>query len=375
MTYDYRNIPLNPPERILMGPGPSNVHPRVLSAMAIPTIGHLDPRFLDIMDQTMELLRELFRTSNLLTFPVSGTGSAAMEAALCNVIEPGDRVVVGLNGVFGGRMRDVSERCGAIVDVVEAPWGQPVDTGQLIEAARATDTRLVAVVHAETSTGVRQPIEELGEVLRSSDTLLVVDTVTSLAGIPVEVDAWGIDVCYSGPQKCLSCPPGISPITFSEKALEVVENRKRKVQSWYLDISMIRNYLGSERLYHHTAPINMVYAIHEAVRIIMEEGLEERFRRHREVHELLVGGLEEMPGLEMAVDEEYRLPMLNSVKVGGGIDEAGLRRRLLDEYDIEIGGGLGELKGKTVRIGIMGHSSTRNNVRLLLSALREILGV
>ncbi len=370
---DFRNIPLNPPERILMGPGPSNVHPRVLGAMAIPTIGHLDPRFLEIMDQTMELLRALFRTGNLLTFPVSGTGSAAMEAALCNVLEPGDRAVVGVNGVFGGRMRDICERCGAVVEAVEAPWGQPVDTTRLIEAARSADTKLVAVVHAETSTGVRQPIEELGDSIRPSDTLLVVDTVTSLAGIPVEVDAWGIDVCYSGPQKCLSCPPGISPITFSEKALEVVTKRKRKVQSWYLDISMIRKYLGSERLYHHTAPINMVYALHEAVRIIMEEGLENRFRRHREVHELLVRGLEEIPGLEMAVEEAYRLPMLNSVKVGEGIDEADLRKRLLEEYDIEIGGGLGELKGKTVRIGIMGHSSTRNNVRLLLSALKEIL--
>jgi len=366
--------PLNPPERILMGPGPSNVHPRVLRAMAIPTIGHLDPRFLEIMDQTMQLLRDLFQTSNPLTFPVSGTGSAAMEAALCNIIEPGDRVVIGINGVFGGRMRDICERCGAVVRAVEAPWGESIDPTRLVSEATAEPTKAVAVVHAETSTGVRQPIKEIGDPLRSTGTLLVVDTVTSLAGIPVEVDNWGIDVCYSGPQKCLSCPPGISPITFSDKALEAVSNRKSKIQSWYLDITMIRKYLGSERLYHHTAPINMVYALHEAVSLIFEEGLEERFKRHNDVHEMLVEGIEKIPGLDMAVEPGDRLPMLNSVRVGQGIDEASLRARLLDEYGIEIGSGLGELKGKTVRIGIMGHSCTRNNVSLLLTALRELTG-
>jgi alanine-glyoxylate transaminase/serine-glyoxylate transaminase/serine-pyruvate transaminase len=357
-----------------MGPGPSNVHPRVLRAMSTPTIGHLDPRFLETMDRTMQLLRDLFRTNNPITFPVSGTGSAAMEAALCNVLEPGDQVVVGINGVFGGRMRDICERCGAVVEAVEAPWGEPIDPSRLLESAPSSQTKAVCVVHAETSTGVHQSIEELGEALRSTDTLLIVDTVTSLGGMPVEVDRWGIDVCYSGAQKCLSCPPGISPISFSEKALGVVERRTGKVQSWYLDITMIRKYLGSERLYHHTAPINMVYALHEAVSLILEEGLEARFKRHREVHELLVKGLEDIPGLEMAVEEKDRLPMLNSVRVQGGIDEVDLRRRLLDEFNIEIGGGLGALKGKTVRIGIMGHSCTRNNVTLLLSTLREILG-
>ncbi len=374
MSTGFQYHPLNPPERILMGPGPSNVHPRVLRAMAIPTIGHLDPRFLEIMDRTMQLLRDLFRTSNRITFPVSGTGSAAMEAALCNILEPGDRVVVGINGVFGGRMRDICERCGATVHAVESPWGEAIDTSRLADAAKTEPTKAVAVVHAETSTGVRQPIEEIGDSLRSTDTLLVVDTVTSLGGMPVEVDGWGIDVCYSGPQKCLSCPPGISPITFSDKALGVVSGRRNRVQSWYLDITMIRKYLGSERLYHHTAPINMVYALHEAVGLILEEGLDQRFKRHREVHEMLVEGLREIPGLEMAVAPGDRLPMLNSVRVGEGIDESSLRVRLLDEYNIEIGGGLGELKGKTVRIGIMGHSCTRNNVQLLLSALKGIIG-
>ena len=365
---------LDPPERILMGPGPSNVPPPVLRAMSTPTIGHLDPRFLKIMDQTMQLLRDRFRTSNRLTFPVSGTGSAAMEAALCNILEAGDRVVVGINGVFGGRMRDICERCGATVQPVESPWGQPIDPSLLVREAMAQKTKAVAVVHAETSTGVHQPIEEIGEALRPTEILLVVDTVTSLGGMPVEVDRWGIDVCYSGSQKCLSCPPGISPITFSEKALEVITRRKQKVQSWYLDTTMIQRYLGSERLYHHTAPVNMVYALHEAVRLILEEGLERRFKRHREAHETLVDGLEGISGLEMAVAARDRLPMLNSVRVGEGIDESDLRRRLLDEFNIDIGGGIGELRGNTIRIGIMGHSCTRNNVLVLLSALREILG-
>jgi alanine-glyoxylate transaminase/serine-glyoxylate transaminase/serine-pyruvate transaminase len=363
---------LNPPERILMGPGPSNVPPEVLRAMAIPTIGHLDPVFLEIMDETMARLRALFRTDNELTFPVSGTGSAAMEAALCNVVEPGDTVVVGINGVFGGRMRDICGRCGAEVRAVEAPWGEPIDPGRLIEAATESRAKVLAVVHAETSTGVAQPIEPLGAALRDTDTILLVDAVTSLGGMPVEVDAWGIDVCYSGAQKCLSCPPGISPITFGPKARAAIARRREKVRSWYLDVTMIERYLGSERLYHHTAPINMVYALHRAVGLILEEGLDARFKRHLEVHEMLVDGLAEIPGLEMAVRPEARLPMLNSVRVGGGIDEAALRRRLLEEHSIEIGGGLGALKGETVRIGIMGHSCTPGNVRTLLAALRSL---
>jgi alanine-glyoxylate transaminase/serine-glyoxylate transaminase/serine-pyruvate transaminase len=297
-----------------------------------------------------------------------------MEAALCNLIEPGDPVVVGINGVFGGRMRDISERCGAVVYPVEAPWGRPIDPDDLIREAMKRKAKLVALVHAETSTGVSQPVEEIGSALRSTDTLLVVDTVTSLGGMPVEVDRWGIDVCYSGAQKCLSCPPGISPITFNEKALDAISRRKEKVSSWYFDVTMIEKYLGSERLYHHTAPINMVYAINQAVDLVLEEGLEARFKRHREVHEMLVSGLGEIAGLDMAVAPGDRLPMLNSVRVGGGIDEKALRERLLRSYNIEIGGGLGALKGETVRIGIMGHSCTRNNVLLLLSALREIVG-
>ena len=365
---------LRPPDRILMGPGPSNVPPRVLEAMALPTIGHLDPCFLEILADTMELLRKLFRTGNRLTFPVSGTGSAAMEAALCNVLEPGDPIVIGINGVFGARMKDISDRCGAVVHPVEAPWGRRIDPAGIIEKAGSTGAKAVAIVHAETSTGVHQPVQAIGEALRSTDTLFVVDTVTSLGGMPVEADHWGIDVCYSGAQKCLSCPPGISPITFSEKAREVISRRKERARSWYLDATMIEKYLGSERLYHHTAPINMIFALHEAVHLVLEEGLENRFRRHREVHEMLVAGLEEIPGLDMAVAPDDRRPMLNAVRVGNGIDEAGLRRRLLKEYSIEIGGGLGELKGNAVRIGIMGYSCSRDNVRLLLSALREILG-
>jgi alanine-glyoxylate transaminase/serine-glyoxylate transaminase/serine-pyruvate transaminase len=325
------------------------------------------------MDETMTLLRLLFRTSNELTFPVSGTGSAAMEAALLNLIEPGDPVVIGINGVFGGRMRDICERGGAVVHPVEAPWGEAIDTERLLHEAERRRAKVLAIVHAETSTGVHQPVEELGEALHAKDTLLVVDAVTSLAGMPVDVDRWGIDVCYSGPQKCLSCPPGISPITFSDKARSSISGRKEKVRSWYLDITMIERYLGSERLYHHTAPINMIYALHRAVGLILEEGLENRFKRHREVHEQLVEGIEAISGLEMAVRRDARLPMLNSILVGREIDEAILRRRLLDEYSIEIGGGLGELKGKTVRIGIMGHTCTRNNVRLLLGALEEII--
>ncbi len=297
-----------------------------------------------------------------------------MEAALANIVEPGDRVVIGINGVFGGRMRDICERLGADVLAVESPWGEPIDTSRLVEAAMSQETKAVGIVHAETSTGVHQPVEELGEALRSSETLLVVDAVTSLGGMPVEVDQWGVDVCYSGAQKCLSCPPGISPITFGEKALDVVNRRSSKVSSWYLDITMIQKYLGSERLYHHTAPINMVYALHEAASLALEEGLESRFERHLDIHDLLVEGIETVPGLEMAVRKEDRLPMLNSVRVNDGIDDADLRRRLLEEFDIEIGGGLGALKGETVRIGIMGHSCTRNNVLILLAALREILG-
>jgi len=369
-----RDTGLHPPQRILMGPGPSNVPREILDAMALPTIGHLDPRFLEIMDETMRRLRLLFRTGNELTFPVSGTGSAAMEAALCNVLEPGDAVVVGVNGVFGGRMLDICGRCGAEVHAVEAPWGEPIEPGRLIEAATACNAKALAVVHAETSTGVAQPIEPIGTALRDTDTILIVDAVTSLAGMPVEVDAWGVDVCYSGAQKCLSCPPGISPITFGPKARAAIARRRETVRSWYLDVTMIERYLGSERLYHHTAPINMVYAMHRAAGLVLEEGLDARFQRHRDGHERLVAGLEKIPGLEMAVRPEARLPMLNSVRVGGGIDEAALRRRLLEEHSIEIGGGLGALKGETVRIGLMGHSCSPGHVDILLDALRTITG-
>lgn len=365
--------PLDPPVRVLLGPGPSNVHPRVLRAMSMPLIGHLDPAFLRIMDETKRLLQFVFQTRNALTIPISGTGSAGMEACLVNLLEPGDEAVVCSNGVFGTRMADIVERCGATLHKVEAPWGRIIDPADVAAALkRCARPKLVGIVHAETSTGAWQPLHDLAALVHATGALLVVDTVTSLGGCPVRVDDWGIDACYSGTQKCLSCPPGLAPITLSPRALEVLRRRKTKVQSWYLDLTMIEKYWGEERVYHHTAPITMNYALHEALRLIEAEGLEARWARHQRNHEALKAGLAAI-GLTIAAQENHQLWTLNSVRIPDGVDDARVRSALLNEFDIEIGGGLGVLKGKTWRIGLMGESSTVANVLLVLSALERVL--
>ncbi len=364
---------LNPPTRILMGPGPSNVHPRVRQAMSAPLVGHLDPYFLEIMDETKAMLQELFQTSNELTIPISATGSAGMEACLCNLIEPGDEVLVCVNGVFGGRMCDIVERCGGLLVPVNAEMGKIIEPDQVANALDGSHPKIIALVHAETSTGVLQPLAQISQMAQERNVLLVVDTVTSLGGFPVQVDAWGIDAVYSGTQKCMSCPPGLSPISFSEKAVNALDARTKKVSSWYLDLTMVRQYWGEDRVYHHTAPINMIYALREALRVIHEEGLDPRFDRHRRNHEALVAGVEAM-GLSMLVDEGHRLWMLNAVNVPEGVDEPQVRQTLLNDYNMEIGAGLGDLAGKIWRIGLMGESSTRNNVLLALAALEDALG-
>jgi len=362
----------SPSQRVLMGPGPSNVHPRVLQAMGQSTIGHLDPQFLALMDETMELLRMVFRTRNPLTFPISATGSAGMEATFVNMLEPGDRVVVGVNGVFGERMCDVASRCGAEVRRVEAPWGRIVDPADIAAAIRESAPKLVAVVHAETSTGVLQPLEEIEQATHAAGALLLVDCVTSLGGVDLRIDDWKIDLAYSGTQKCLSCPPGLSPVTFGERALEVFDARKSKVQSWYLDISMIRRYWSGERVYHHTAPINAVYGLREALRLIAEEGLDTRIARHSRNAAALHAGLEAM-GLPLFAQEGHRLPSLTTVRVPEGCDEAALRSALLNEFDLEIGGGLGPVKGQVWRLGLMGETSSPRNVLYFLSCLERLL--
>jgi len=364
--------PIRIPQRVLLGPGPSDVPPRVLQAMALPTIGHLDPVFLRMMDEVRSMLRQVFRTQNELTLAVSGTGSAGMETVFVNLVEPGDRVLIGVNGVFGGRMTDVARRCGAQVHTVDAAWGQSIEQDRVIDSIRKLKPKLVAIVHAETSTGTRQPVDRLGAAAHESGALFLIDCVTSLGGISVEVDAWGVDAAYSATQKCLSCPPGLAPVTLSPRAVDAMQARKAKVQSWYLDLNMVRQYWGQERFYHHTAPINMIFALHEALTAVLEEGLEKRFERHRAAHELLRPGLREL-GIEYIGQEGHHLPMLNAVKIPDGIDDLTVRRRLLDEYDIEIGGGLGEFKGKAWRIGLMGASATRRNVTLFLAALGAIL--
>ena len=359
------------PKRILLGPGPSDVSSEVLAALAQPTIGHLDPVFIEIMDRLRANLRLLFRTENELTLPVSGTGSAGMETLFVNLVEPGDRVLVGVNGIFGGRMMDVASRAGATVFKVETDWGKPLDRDLLLEAAKKHDVNLVAVVHAETSTGCAQPLEGLGAELHKDGRLLLVDCVTSLSGMPVEIDKWEIDAAYSGSQKCLSCPPGLSPITLSSRAAARMDSRKTKVQSWYLDLSLVKNYWGSERTYHHTAPVNMLYALDKAVQIAIDEGLEARFQRHRDRHKELRAGLEEL-GCAYLSEEGAHLPMLNAVSLPAP-DEASIRSKLLRDYSIEVGGGLGAFKGKAWRIGLMGHAASQENVSRLLDALSALL--
>jgi alanine-glyoxylate transaminase / serine-glyoxylate transaminase / serine-pyruvate transaminase len=356
-----------------MGPGPSEIPPRILAALAAPTVGHLDPYFLKVMDETQQMLRQVFRTQNQLTIAVSGTGSAGMEACVVNLIEPGDRMVVCVNGVFGGRMADVAERAGADVTKVERPYGEIITAEDIRAAVAKTKPKVVGIVHAETSTGAWQPLEEISKIVHDAGALLLVDCVTSLGGLPVEVDAWGIDAAYSGTQKCLSCPPGLAPVTFSSRAVEAIDKRKKKVQSWYLDMAMVRNYWSSQsRVYHHTAPINMNYALHEALRIVLEEGLEARFERHRKNHAALKGGLAAM-GIGYAVKEPHQLPTLNAVTIPNGADDKAVRGQLLNEFGIEIGGGLGSMAGKVWRIGLMGEASSRRNVLLFLAALESCL--
>ncbi len=364
--------PLNPPRRLLLGPGPSDVSPAVLKALSLPLLGHLDPAFTEIMTQCQDMLRQVMRTKNLLTFPVSGTGSAGMETAVVNLIEPGDAMLVAVNGVFGGRMKDVAERAGAKVTTISRPWGEAFSHDEIRAALKKDKPKVFGIVHAETSTGAKQKIEGLAEICAETGTLLLVDAVTSLAGIPVEVDAWKIDALYSGTQKCLSCPPGLAPVTFSTNALDVIEKRKTKVQSWYLDMSMVKRYWGEERFYHHTAPISMIFALREALRLVVEEGLEPRFARHQRMHLALKAGLATL-GMEYLPKEAERLPMLNAVKVPHGIDEVKVRKFLLVERGIEIGGGLGDLKGKVIRIGIMGENARADAVHSCLEALEEAL--
>ncbi len=366
--------PIAPPWRLLMGPGPSNVPPSVLAAMANPVIGHLDPAFLAIMDEVQAMLRQVFRTKNRFALPISGTGSAGMESCFANLVEPGDTAIVGVNGAFGGRMAEVATRYGANVIHVEAPWGTVIPNEAMVDAIRQHRPKVVALVHAETSTGVLQPVEAIARAAAESGALTILDCVTSLGGCPVEIDGWGIDAAYSGTQKCLSCPPGLSPVTFNERAIEAVRARKTPAPVWYFDVTLLAQYWGSDRVYHHTAPISMIYALHEALRIVMEEGLKARFMRHRRNQEALIAGLAAM-GVDLASEGPHRLPMLNAVRVPEGIDEAAVRRRLLNEHGIEIGAGLGPLRGAIWRIGLMGASSTRENVLTFLdafgSALRE----
>ncbi len=365
---------LTPSQRTLLGPGPSNVHPRVYRALSTPIVGHLDPEFLVLMNEIQEQLRQLLQTRNKLTIAISGTGSAGMEAALTNVVEPVDNIIVGVNGVFGNRISDIVVRCGANPIQIKEQWGKSIDLQKIEDALKqAGKVKAVALVHAETSTGVWQPLAEAGALCEKYGALLIVDAVTSLGGVPVKVDEWKIDICYSGTQKCLSCPPGLAPITFSERALAVARERTTRIRSWYLDLTMIADYWSdSSRAYHHTAPISMNYALREALRLVHEEGLEARWQRHRRNSLELLRGLAAL-NLHPFVDKEIRLPMLNAITLPEGIEDATVRKTLLTEYGIEIGGGLGDLAGRIWRIGLMGESSTRANVVYLLAALKDIL--
>lgn len=366
---------LNAPNRILMGPGPSNIHPRVQMAMLAPMVGHLDPYFVTVMDSTVKLLRKLFRTQNELTFPISGTGSAGMEAGFINFLEPGDVAVIGVSGFFGARMVENAVRCGARVVEVPAEWGNIVEPSAIEAALKAEKkVKLVAVVHAETSTGVLQPLREISVLAKQYDALFLADTVTSLGGAEVAVDDWGIDISYSGSQKCISCPPGLAPFTVNKKALDIVKSRKTKVPSWYVDLSLLSTYWTNDRFYHHTAPISMVYAIYEALRLVMEEGLEARIKRHQAHGDALKAGLEAM-GLKLHAQPGHRLSMLTTVRIPEGVDDPRVRKGLLEGFNLEIGGGLGPLKGRVWRIGLMGHSSTIENVFMVLASLEKMLAM
>ncbi len=361
------------PSRLLMGPGPSNAAPEVLAAMSQPVVGHLDPVFVKMMEELKTMLRAVFLTSNEMTFPVSGTGSAGMEFCFVNLVEPGDEVIIGVNGVFGTRMAEVAERCGARVTRVESAWGNIITAQQIAEALRTVSKpKLVAIVHAETSTGALTPVEEISKLAHAAGALLLLDAVTSLGGCPVRIDEWNVDAVYSGTQKCLSCPPGLSPVSLNARALEVARSRRIKVQSWYLDVNLLASYWGEARVYHHTAPISMNYALHAALRLVLEEGLENRWRRHKQNHLALKSALGAI-GLELASQEGHQLWQLNAVRVPQGVDEADVRKRLLNDFNIEVGAGLGPLKGKIWRVGLMGETSSRENVRIFLSAFCQVL--
>lgn len=366
----------HPPVRTLMGPGPSDVSPRVLEALGRPTIGHLDPAFIGLMDDIKRLLQYAFRTRNALTMPVSAPGSAGMECVFVNLVSPGDKVIVAQNGVFGGRMKENVERCGATAVMVQDDWGRPVDPHKVEAALKAhPDAKAFAFVHAETSTGARSDAATLCRLARERGVLTIMDTVTGLGGVEVDIDGWAVDAVYSGTQKCLSCVPGLSPVSFSARAQEVIQQRTHRVQSWFLDMNLVMAYWGgsSQRAYHHTAPINALYGLHEALVILEEEGLENAWARHRAHHSALAAGLEAL-GIGFVVEAQWRLPQLNCVTIPAGVDDAALRRRLLDEYNLEIGAGLGPLAGKVWRIGLMGHAANRTNVLFCLGALEALLG-
>jgi alanine-glyoxylate transaminase/serine-glyoxylate transaminase/serine-pyruvate transaminase len=364
-----------PPIRTLMGPGPSDVDPRILNALSRPTVGHLDPAFIQLMDEVKLLLQYAFQTENQLTMPVSAPGSAGMESVFVNLLEPGDKVIVCQNGVFGGRMQQNVIRCGATAVMVQDAWGKPTDLHKLEDALKANpDAKAVAFVHAETSTGVRNDAKAMCALAKQYDCLTIVDAVTSLGGIDLDVDGWQVDAIYSGTQKCLSCVPGLSPISFSPQAVDVIKNRKTKVQSWFLDMELVMAYWGQggKRAYHHTAPVNSIYALHESLRILHEEGLQSAWQRHADMHLALKAGLENI-GLEFMVEETYRLPQLNLVGIPDGVVDAKIRVQLLNEFDLEIGAGLGELAGKAWRIGLMGYGSNRKNVDYCVNALTSVL--
>lgn len=371
-THRIETRDLDMPPRLLLGPGPSNAHPRVLRALSNRQVGHLDPRFIELMNEVQSLLRYAWQTDNPVTIPVSGTGSAAMEAAVANCVEPGDSMLIGVNGYFGERMVDMAGRYGAVVTRMEAPWGTSFELDTIRKHMEACRPRVLGLVHAETSTGARQPLEGVRTLCDEFDCLLLLDTVTSLGGVELFIDDWGVDAAYSGTQKCLSCPPGLGPLTLGPRVLERLEKRSKPVPNWYLDMSLVGKYWGSSRTYHHTAPINMNYGLREALRLVAEEGLEERWKRHRNTAERFWAGLADI-GLSCHVRQDIRLPSLTTVRVPDGVDSGAVARTLLNEYNIEIAGGLGQLAGKVWRVGLMGFNSRAENVTLLLAAMEDVL--
>lgn len=364
--------PLNVPERLLLGPGPSNVNPTVLQAMNTPPLGHLDPEFLGLMDEIQTLLRYVWQTENRLTYAISGTGTAAMEATVANAVEPGDKVVVGVKGYFGHRLVDMAQRYGGEVETITQEWGKPFTLEAIKAAVETHKPAVLCLVHAETSTGVRQPLDGVADICREHGTLLLVDSVTSMGGVPLKLDEWGVDLAYSCSQKGLACPPGASPFTMSDRAYEKLQKRSGKVPNWYLDTNLLEQYWGEARKYHHTAPINMYYALREALRLIADEGIEACWQRHQSNAEYLWSQLEGM-GLTLHVEKEYRLPTLTTVRIPEGVDGKAIGRKLLLEHNIEIGGGLGELGGKVWRIGLMGYNSNKQNVDTLINVLKQVL--